>query len=146
MELMWLVYAVENLTYSGRFFMAMFWIVFTLICFCAGFSLLIGGLEKKMGIVLNFWKNTFPTKVVISLMLMLLTLHTILPTRDTAIKMAGAYLLQSVVTNDKTKELGDAAYRATLRQLTKWSEEVPELADMLIDAGKEKLESEIKAN
>lgn len=146
MELMWLVYAVENLTYSGVFFMAMFWTMLVVICFCAGLSLLIGGLEKKMDVVLNFWKNTFPTKVVISLMLMLLTLHTILPTRDTAIKMSGAYLLQSVVTNDKTKELGDAAYRATLRQLTKWSEEVPELADMLIDAGKEKLESEVKAN
>lgn len=146
MELMWIVYAVENLTYSGVFFMAMFWTMLASICLCAGFSLLIGGLEKKIDVVLNFWKNTFPTKVVISLMLILLVLHTILPTRDTAIKMAGAYLLQSVVTNDKTKELGDAAYRATLRQLTKWSEEVPELADMLIDAGKEKLESEIKAN
>lgn len=146
MELMWLVYAVENLTYSGSFFMVMFWTLFTAIGCGVFFSLMFGSMEERMDDVLNFWKNTFPVKSVILLLVLLLTLHTILPTRDTAIKMAGAYLLQSVVTNDKTKELSDAAYRATLRQLTKWAEEVPELAEMLIDAGKEKLESEIKAN
>ena len=146
MELMWLVYAVENLTYSGSFFMVMFWTLFTITGGAFIFSTMYGWCEDSLDDTLSFWVNKFPIKTISALMLMLLTLHIILPTHDTAIKMAGAYLLQSVVTNDKTKELGDAAYRATLRQLTKWSEEVPELADMLIDAGKEKLENEIKAN
>ena len=146
MELMWLVYAVENLTYSGSFFMNVFMTIFTITGGALIFSTMYGWLEDGLEDTLSFWVKRFPIKTISALMLMLLILHTILPTRDTAIKMAGAYLLQSVVTNDKTKELGDAAYRATLRQLTKWSEEVPELADMLIDAGKEKLESKIKDN
>ena len=146
MELMWLVYAVENLTYNGGFFMNVFMTIFTITGGALIFSTMYGWLLCNLDDTLSFWVKKFPIKTISALMLMLLVLHTILPTRDTAIKMAGAYLLQSVITNDKTKELGDAAYRATLRQLTKWSEEVPELADMLIDAGKEKLESEIKAN
>ena len=146
MELMWLVYAVENLTYSGSFFMNVFMTIFTITGCALFFSIMCGFIESGLDDTISFWVKKFPIKTISALMLMLLVIHTILPTRDTAIKMAGAYLLQSVVTNDKTKELGDAAYRATLRQLTKWSEEVPELAEMLIDAGKEKLESEIKAN
>lgn len=147
MELMWLVYFVENLTYNGSFFFGVS-ILLLVGTGLAVFATSVYFITESKGEYnfSNWWKNTYPKKTVISLLVTSLLLHVVLPTRDTAIKMAGAYLLQSVVTNDKTKELGDAAYRATLRQLTKWSEEVPELADMLIDAGKEKLESEIKAN
>ena len=210
MELMWLVYAVENLTYKGDLIFVLSSILLSIaaILWVAGIILpkqdfwgskdtklkveegsyitltsdyedLTGGVDYMVRFLCaddirfenagdRFKSYSFtaiskriqhPTvktltrgitlpspKIFVVLSIIAVMLHVVLPTRDTAIKMAGAYLLQSVVTNDKTKELGDAAYRATLRQLTKWSEEVPELADMLIDAGKEKLENEIKAN
>ena len=144
-ELMWLVYVVENLTYNGNFFSA----ISGTIVGVTVLALIISALtltEYKLEQVVGKWKMYYPTKTVVALIMLFMTLHTILPTRETAIKMAGAYLLQQVVTADKTKELGNAAYNATLRQLTKWSEEVPELSEMVVDAGKDKLVEELKGN
>lgn len=66
-----------------------------------------------------------------------LMLHTFLPSRQTAIYMAGAYLIQEVATSDSVQELGKASYNAAVSQLNKWSSEVPELAEMVADAGLE---------
>lgn len=52
--------------------------------------------------------------------------------------MAGAYLIQEVVTSEEVKDLGKASYNAAISQLNKWGDEVPELAEMLIDSGIER--------
>lgn len=59
------------------------------------------------------------------------TLHTLLPSKETTMYMAGAYLVENVITSDKAKKLGDATYDAALVQVKKWSEETPELKEML---------------
>lgn len=59
------------------------------------------------------------------------TLHTLLPSKETTIYMAGAYLVENVITSDEAKKLGDATYDAALVQVKKWSEEAPELKEML---------------
>jgi hypothetical protein len=151
LELMWLAYAVENLTYDGNFFNGVVgFIVGTtaltaVLCipFVAMKSADAHRLGLAMGEVVSYWKKYYPLKSVIALIIVMMTLHTILPTRETAIKMAGAYLLQQVVTDDKTKALGNAAYNAAMRQLTKWGEEVPDLADMMLDASTEAVKDKI---
>lgn len=80
-------------------------------------------------------------KLLITLYCVFVTLHTLLPTRQTAIYMAGAYITQQVVTHEKTKELGNKAYSAAIKQLEKWAEEVPELKDMAAEI----VESELKS-
>lgn len=52
-----------------------------------------------------------------------LVLHTLLPNRDTMIYCVSAYMLQTVITDERTQELGSAAYDATLSQLQEWSKE-----------------------
>lgn len=59
------------------------------------------------------------------------TLHTLLPSKETTMYMAGAYLVENVITSDKAKKLGDATYDAAIVQVKKWSEEAPELKEML---------------
>ncbi|AHK11547.1 hypothetical protein S140_140 [Shewanella sp. phage 1/40] len=144
MELMWLVYAVENLTYSGDFTKA--W--FTTIGVIAGLVILVGGICSIDGgadKVLVYVKK-LPYKTVTVLSVIILITSAILPTRETAIKMAGAYLIQQVVVDDKTQQLGNAAYKAAMRQLDKWSEEVPELADMIADTAKDEVVKRLKTD
>ena len=141
MELMLLVYVVENLTYTGSFtnlFVAASLALLFLFLFIVPPSVdfdfdKVWGFAKKL-----------PYKTYIGFCIFLLVTSTILPTKETAIKMAAAYLLQEVVTHDKTKELGDAAYNAALRQLNQWAEDVPDVAQMLVDEGVLEVEKKVK--
>ena len=72
-------------------------------------------------------KFKLPLKGVAWAMSILIVLHIVLPSRDTAIKMAAAYAIQSVATSAQAKELGEAGYNMVLAQLNNWAEEVPEL-------------------
>jgi MFS family permease len=130
MELMWIVYAVENLTYTGQF---SGWLTCVLFV-----GLLVGGfvcgplLDMDVPRFVSFLKK-LPYKSILALIVVTLVFSTILPTRETAIKMGAAYLIQQIATDDKTQALGNAAYAAAMRQLTLWSEEVPELTEMMTD-------------
>lgn len=66
-------------------------------------------------------------------------LHVALPNRDTMIYCASAYMIQTVITNEKTQELSAAAYDATLEQLKEWSKESKEAAKLIAPILKEKL-------
>lgn len=87
--------------------------------------------------------DTIPAKVVTFKfaklkLLMVLTglcvmLDVVLPTRQTAIYIGGAYLTQQVVTSDVAKDVGDRAQKILISQLDKWAEEVPELKDMVAE-------------
>lgn len=225
MELMLLVYAVENLSYNGSFFGTMFnWVFFisiVLLVLQIGLSLYnqhLGGsyqkvistsldekdklrigsefvLDKSIGglvsgkkyQVRHIWRslNEFrvegsseelnlkgiedqlkkqehkevtvepkilkfkaPFKTLITLGLLFITLDTLLPQRQTAIYMVGAYAAQEVLTADKTKELGNKTYLAVSNQLDKWAEEVPELKTLISDqvekVVKDKIVEEVK--
>lgn len=75
-----------------------------------------------------------------------LVLHTLLPNRDTMIYCASAYIVQTVITDDRTQELGSAAYEATLNQLRQWSKEnkdVEKLIQPFVNKTKETLKNEI---
>lgn len=75
-----------------------------------------------------------------------LVLHTLLPNRDTMIYCASAYMIQTVITDEKTQELGSAAYDATLNQLKQWSKEnkdVEKLIQPFVVKAKETLKNEI---
>ena len=63
--------------------------------------------------------------------LLSLVMHVLLPSKQTTMYMAGAYLVENVITSDKANELGNATYDAALVQVKKWSEEAPELKEML---------------
>lgn len=63
--------------------------------------------------------------------LLLLALHVLLPSKQTTMYMAGAYLVETVITSEKAQKLGDATYDAALIQVKKWSEESPELKDLI---------------
>lgn len=130
MELMWLVYAVENLTYNSNVLVGPAALTIGLISIVAVIQFMCMHSSETIEDFLRPWKKHFPFKTFLVVCGVCLTLHTLLPSRDTAIKMAGAYLIQTVVTSEKANNLGDAAYRATLRQLEKWAAEVPELKDM----------------
>ena len=74
-----------------------------------------------------------------------LVLHTLLPNRDTMIYCASAYIVQTVITDDRTQELSSAAYDATLSQLREWSKEnkdVEKLIQPLVAKAKETLKNE----
>jgi hypothetical protein len=74
-----------------------------------------------------------------------LVLHTLLPNRDTMIYCASAYIVQTVITDDRTQELGSAAYDATLSQLREWSKEnkdVEKLIQPIVNKAKETLKNE----
>ncbi len=93
----------------------------------------------------EFVLPSIPRSVVVSLICVSLMLHTFLPTRQTAIYMAGAYLIQTVVTAEGTQELGSKAYDAALSQVTSWSEEAPKLKGLVEDLVKSAVkEKEIK--
>ena len=68
-------------------------------------------------------------------------LHVVLPNRDTMIYCASAYMIQTVITNEKTQELSAAAYDATLEQLKEWSKESKDAAKLIAPILKEKLVS-----
>lgn len=142
MELMFLVYAVENLTYGGSLFLI---ISITLLVIC-GVIILFGMLNdigENDPKFLTYLTEKAPKRMVVSILIVLMSLHTLLPTRQTAIYMASAYAVQQVVTADQTKELASRGYSALSAQLVKWSEEVPEVADMLVDAGLEVAKKEL---
>lgn len=84
---------------------------------------------KKLNIVL---KNSW---LVIGFLF--LVLHTVLPNRQTAIYVAGAWMVQTVLTDEKTQKLGAAAYDATLNQLETWSKENKDLELLLQSVKKE---------
>ena len=148
MELMLLVYAVENLSYNGSFFYTIFQFVLW-----ANIVLGIGVLfyaitEGDFKDAKSFLSEYYPKKTVIFLIISCLTLHTLLPQRQTAIYMVGAYAAQEVLTADKTKELGNKTYLAVSNQLDKWAEEVPELKTLISDqvekVVKDKIVEEVK--
>lgn len=74
-------------------------------------------------------------KTIASLLCVCLILHTLLPTRQTAIYMAAAYAVQEVLTADKTQKVLGVGYKALENQLGKWANEVPDVADMLVGTG-----------
>lgn len=222
MELMFLVYAVENLTYKGSFFVTIYYILLLVLVFVGILKLGINFynqnhqelrtfiktkvklkrgdefiLDKdvykfKKGVkyivssvsehneAIYYWKKgsdelefieakshienllseqecemikiqeaknfklpTLPIKSLFGVMVLSLLLHTFLPTRQTAIYMASAYAIQKVTSSDKTEELVTKGYSALSSQLTKWAEEVPEVSDMLVDAGLNTIKKEI---
>ena len=61
----------------------------------------------------------------------LLALHTLLPNKETTIYCASAYLVQTVLTDERTQELGSAAYNATLTQLKEWSKQSDEVSKLI---------------
>lgn len=71
-----------------------------------------------------------------------LMLHTLLPNRDTMIYCASAYMVQTVITDDRTKELGSAAYDATLNQLQQWSKENKDVEKLIQPVIKKVLKNE----
>ena len=71
-----------------------------------------------------------------------LMLHTLLPNRDTMIYCASAYMVQMVITDDSTKELGSAAYDATLNQLQQWSKENKDVEKLIEPVIKKVLKNE----
>lgn len=124
MELMLLVYLVENLSYGGTFFKGIFVISLMIIAIY---------IFTKSLFDEEFNLSKFPTKRVLTFLTIILTLHTILPVRQTMIYMVGAYTAQEVLTSDKTKELGGKTYKALSNQLDKWAEEVPELKEIVTE-------------
>ena len=71
-----------------------------------------------------------------------LMLHTLLPNRDTMIYCASAYMVQTIITDDRTKELGSAAYDATLNQLQQWSKENKDVEKLIQPVIKKVLKNE----
>ena len=71
-----------------------------------------------------------------------LMLHTLLPNRDTMIYCASAYMVQKVITDDRTTELGSAAYDATLYQLQQWSKENKDVEKLIEPVIKKVLKNE----
>ena len=69
-------------------------------------------------------------------------LHTLLPNRDTMIYCASAYIVQTVITDDRTTELGSAAYDATLYQLQQWSKENKDVEKLIQPVIKKVLKNE----
>lgn len=61
----------------------------------------------------------------------LLTLHTLLPNKQTTIYCVSAYLVQTVLTDSRTQELGTAAYEATLTQLKEWGKQSDDVAKLI---------------
>jgi hypothetical protein len=200
---MWLIYAVENMTYeSGIFGIFAFFLV---ILFAAakiyntfllkparsttnppeieeGFEYVLGRAWYKWSAgdaveVKNIWKSlnevrikgqgstdfnlktlklavtsgtteiagdiplNFPFKTVIWGFIICMILHTALPSRQTAIYMAGGYMAQEIITSEKTGELSNLAYDAAKAQLISWAKEVPELQGMVTGAVGQVLES-----
>ena len=126
MELMLLVYLVENLSYNGTFFGlwagVLIFVLFgltTLKMICT-----VGG---------DAFPFKIPFKTLIAIIIICTSLHTLLPKRQTMIYMVGAYAAQEVLTSEKTKELGDKTYKALSNQLDKWAEEVPELKELVTE-------------
>ena len=72
-----------------------------------------------------------PRKSWITFGLLLLTLHTLLPNKETTIYCASAYLVQTVLTDERTQELGSAAYDATLTQLKEWGKQSDEVSKLI---------------
>lgn len=87
-------------------------------------------------------KRLFGWKVKLTIV-MLVVASMVLPTRQTAIYMAGAYLVQEVVTSDVAAEVGNKTQKAVLAQLDKWAAEVPELREMVQDVVETKVNTEV---
>lgn len=120
MELAFLVYWVNNLTYNGSFLL---WAA--LVPLIMWFTCYIGTIFHK-GI--RFVK---PRKSWFVVGMFLLTLHTLLPNKQTTIYCVSAYLVQTVLTDSRTQELGTAAYEATLTQLKEWGKQSDDVAKLI---------------
>lgn len=68
----------------------------------------------------------------------------LLPNKETTIYMAGAYMVQQVVTSDTVQEIGNLAADATKAQLKAWAKESPELATLLVQSGIDEAKAVIK--
>ena len=79
--------------------------------------------------------------LVVGVLFMLL--HVALPNRDTMIYCASAYMIQTVITNEKTQELSAAAYDATLEQLKEWSKESKDAAKLIAPVLEKKLNEKL---
>lgn len=143
MELMLLVYAVENLSYNGSFFFSFIQLLLAGHVILALVLVFYAAIMEEIEGVKSFLKNSYPKKTIITLVSVCLLLHTLLPQRQTAIYMVGAYAAQEVLTADKTQELGNKTYLAISNQLDKWAEEVPELKGLIEDSVTEKVKEEL---
>lgn len=83
--------------------------------------------EQPSKVKLPSWKPFIYLAIVFTI------LNSVLPTKETMVYSVGAYMIQEVVTSEKAQNVGDAAYRATLRQLGKWAEDSEELKDLIVD-------------
>lgn len=101
------------------------------------------GEKVKVTEAKNINLPNFPMKILITLVVVFSVLNTVLPQRQTAIYMVGAYAAQEVLTADKTQELGNKTYLAISNQLDKWAEEVPELKGLIEDSVTEKVKEEL---
>lgn len=75
------------------------------------------------------------TKVSFVLIGALIITAALVPSKETAVYMAGAYMLQEIATDDRTIALGSVAYDATLNQLKVWSQSSPELSALMTQSG-----------
>lgn len=148
MELMLLVYLVENLSYNGTFFKG---VAFSLLIISVIFFIIkvvhIDGDTYELTLNKDSISLSKLPKKFVALIAILFTLHTLLPERQTMIYMVGAYAAQEVLTSQKTQELGDKTYKALSHQLDKWAEEVPELKEIVtenvVSAVKDKVSEEL---
>lgn len=202
MELMLLVWVVENLTYNGVFFKEVTWCSFIVLCLMwtvkwsisvynstqeeytklvkevpdleAGCVFKVStpsyGLEvgKEYKVTANFgerfWVNGFgtrdhkinevrpklvikecyktfkgrkiklpylPIKPAMYIIAVSLVLHTLLPSKQTALYGVGAYLLQTTFTSEFVQESMTLSQKAILQTLKSWSDDSPDLKEVL---------------
>lgn len=140
MELMLLVYFVENLSYNGTFFGTWGGIFAFILCICICIKAIVVLHDDELSFKMPF-------KLLVTFTFICATLHTILPERQTMIYMVGAYAAQEVLTSKKAEELGDKTYKALSNQLDKWADEVPELKEIVtkkvVSTVKEKVSEEL---
>lgn len=124
MELALLVYLVNILPdgFEG------YW--FALTIGLIGLFAAVGADYNGHGSFEDSFKKVFSRKLQIILIVSTLGVILLL-TRQTAIYMAGAYLVQEVTTSGVAAGVGNKTKRVILNQLDKWAEEVPELKDIL---------------
>lgn len=98
-----------------------FFITYTNLCKCTNVFL-------DLNIPSNV--NNPLSKPKYTLGIVLLCIGILMPNTQTAKYMAGAYILQAAATSEFAKEVGNKVYTLALKQVDKWSEEVPELKEL----------------
>jgi hypothetical protein len=73
----------------------------------------------------------FPFKTAMTVILLFGFLHVVMPSRQTAIYMAGGYVAQEIITSEQAGEMGGLAMAGAKAQLVSWAREVPELQTLV---------------